>query len=410
MKSRGLTEVTPVRETNDRWTQRIDGPELPESLPQGGEYWIAATELYYRDRGFVERTGDIHGQPARWFLDPSDVGTNENKARIFPGRTYAALYDGRLIHSFDHCYQRYVSGEGPKQVWTRLDITEKIYSPRVFTCSLESNASVMPRCGFRDIARGTDERTMICAIVPAGVTCGNKVPVLHLADPQDTFLLPAILGSFIADFLLRLRVGATLNWTYVSRLVIPARKQLDAAVRIRLTECVARLSCTTPEMAHVWALVFPNIAWSYESAERDGANRAELRAEIDAIVADLYGLTVPEYAYLLTTFPLLDRDQPPLPGDAFVTDGRDVEMAPRSFVTRDLALLRYMQRKQYPIPTDLESFYRNDVRLDPRGPMSRFRIGTIRDLEARVLESKKRGAIAYVPSGRGGMRDDDDVS
>jgi hypothetical protein len=78
-----------------------------------------------------------------------------------------------------------------------------------------------------------------------------------------------------------------------------------------------------------------------------------------------------------------------------------VEMIPRSFVTRDLALLRYMQRKQYSIPTDLERFYRDEVGIDPRGPWSRFRMGTVRDIEMRVREAKKRGAIAYVPSGRG---------
>jgi hypothetical protein len=158
----------------------------------------------------------------------------------------------------------------------------------------------------------------------------------------------------------------------------------------------------------------------FGQAERDSAKRATLRAEIDAIVADLYGLSVPEYAYVLTAFPLLDRDQPALPGDRFVTDGDErskrrgergeawdevegaiVEFQPRSFVTRDLALLTYMQRKKYPIPQDLHAFYRDVVGHDPEGPLSRFRIGEVRDLEARVLRAKEMGAIAYIPSGSG---------
>jgi hypothetical protein len=174
--------------------------------------------------------------------------------------------------------------------------------------------------------------------------------------------------------------------------------------------------------------VYANFSSGFIIAQpRDPWKRAELRAEIDAIVADLYGLSVPEYAYILTTFPLLDRDQSPLPGDGFVTEGNDasrgtpeqrgitwdetedgiVEIAPRSFVTRDLALLRYMQRKGFPIPADLDAFYREDVGIDPRGPLSRFRIGTIRDLEARVIEAKKLGAVAYIPSGRGGVQDEE---
>ncbi len=35
----------------------------------------------------------------------------------------------------------------------------------------------------------------------------------------------------------------------------------------------------------------------------------------------MYGLSVEEYAMVLTGFPLLDRSQPALPGDAFLTEG-----------------------------------------------------------------------------------------
>ena len=48
---------------------------------------------------------------------------------------------------------------------------------------------------------------------------------------------------------------------------------------------------------------------------KDLEDLVRLRAEIDAIVAGLYALSPTEFAYILTTFPLLDRDQPPLPGD-----------------------------------------------------------------------------------------------
>jgi hypothetical protein len=37
----------------------------------------------------------------------------------------------------------------------------------------------------------------------------------------------------------------------------------------------------------------------------DPAERAKLRAELDALVAHLYGLTEEEFAYILTTFPLV---------------------------------------------------------------------------------------------------------
>lgn len=431
MQARGFTQVMPVRDAGGSWTQRLDGPgdvaELPAELPAGGEYWVAASERYYRNRGYAERSGEIQGNTVRWFIHKNDVGKDEENNRIFASATYTALYDGRLIHAFDHCYQRYVSGEGPKQIWARLHVCDKRFASRVFVVAHEGNNPEQIRMGFRDIGRSSDERAFISAILPKHTIAGNTVPTLETGSKDVAISLVAIANSFVTDWLIRARIGAHLNWTFVRAIRVPYELCVEIDIKRILREHCARLSCTTPEMADVWTHVFPDIPWSYDVAERDGWKRGELRAEIDAIVADLYGLSVPEYAYILTTFPLLDRDQPPLPGDAFVTEGNEksrgtseergfswdesdegiVELVPRSFVTRDLALLRYMQRKQYPIPADLETFYRDEVRLDPRSSLSRFRVGKIRDLETRVLEAQKLGAMAYVPSGRGGGGDEE---
>lgn len=42
---------------------------------------------------------------------------------------------------------------------------------------------------------------------------------------------------------------------------------------------------------------------------RDTGDRAQLRAEIDAYVAHLYGLTRDEFSYILGTFPVLKRKE-----------------------------------------------------------------------------------------------------
>ena len=73
----------------------------------------------------------------------------------------------------------------------------------------------------------------------------------------------------------------------------------------RLSKLAARLVSLTPEIQ----LAEPAL---------DLRERAAFRAEIDAIVADLYKLPPAEFGYILTTLPLLDRDQPPLPGDFYV--------------------------------------------------------------------------------------------
>jgi uncharacterized protein (DUF433 family) len=117
-------------------------------------------------------------------------------------------------------------------------------------------------------------------------------------------------------------------------------------------------------------------------------------------LAELYGLSVQEFAYILTTFPLLDRDHPPLPGDLIIRWGAKgrAKPEPRSYITRDLALLIFMRRKGATPPKDLVGFYREEVEIDLEAEQSPFRLGPIRDLEVRVEEATRRGAIAYVPS------------
>jgi uncharacterized protein (DUF433 family) len=133
----------------------------------------------------------------------------------------------------------------------------------------------------------------------------------------------------------------------------------------------------------------------------DLRERAGLRSEIDAIVAGLYELRPSQFAYILTTFPLLDRDQPPLPGDLFVRwnkQGKPKE-EPRSYVTRDTALLTFFRHLDEEPPGDFGSWYREEVGIDMiDDPTCPFRIGPILSLEARVAEYHRRGAIAYIPS------------
>jgi hypothetical protein len=122
---------------------------------------------------------------------------------------------------------------------------------------------------------------------------------------------------------------------------------------------------------------------------------------MDAIVAGLYDLSPTEFGYILTTFPLLDRDQPSLPDDMFVRWDKQgkPKLAPRSYVTRDTALLAYFHHRGIAPPQDLAAWYRDEVQVNMIDDEScYYRMGPIRNLEARVAEYHRRGAIAYVPS------------
>jgi uncharacterized protein (DUF433 family) len=211
--------------------------------------------------------------------------------------------------------------------------------------------------------------------------------VINTPDVSPHLAWIACANSFAGEFLIRQKISTHLNVFFVETWPL-ARPRRGSAEFDRLAEVAARLVSITPEV-HL------------SEPALDLRERAVLRAEIDVIVARLYQLAPAEFAYMLTTFALLDRDQPSLPGDGFIRwnkQGRPKE-EPRSYVTRDMALLAYFRHLNQAPPVDLAAWYREEVGVnmidDPTCP---YRTGPIRALEARVAEHQRRGAIAYVPS------------
>jgi len=429
MATRGFARARMERISDGTWVQRFPDPTAcldaerswyPEDLPTGGDFWVAANADYYRRRGYVAVDGP--DGPGTAFMHPDDrkqVGgkVTAEHFRILPGRVYTALYEGRMVHNFDHAQKAYLSGEGRQAQWGVLDAGAKRLAPRMFVNTDEARIVPKARAGFCAVTGATNERSTLACLLPPSCAAGNAVPTLT-SKPVAEFPLVVVLNAFVFDWLLRFRVAANLNWQYLRVIPSPKRIAIDTP---DLHRDVARLSCTTPEMAPYWEVAFPGEPWTYESAERDPWRRAEVRAGLDARVALAYGLTGPEYARVLASFPLLDRGQPALPGDAFLTEcdedtakrlgasergrrwteveGNFFEAKPRSFITRDLALKTFLELSGEGLPSQpLDDWFRDRVGLDPNGPLSRFRIGEVRDLEARVARARRLGAVAYVPA------------
>jgi hypothetical protein len=224
-------------------------------------------------------------------------------------------------------------------------------------------------------------------MLPAGLAAGNKVPTLT-TDSRDCHLAwIGLANSFFVDFLIRQKISTTINLFYLETLPI-VRPKIDAVEFLQLVTCAARLVSISPEIQ----LAEPAL---------ELRERARLRAEIDAIVTGLYDLSPVEFGYILTTFPLLDRDQPPLPSDFFVRWNKQgkPKLEPRSYITRDTALLAYFNHRGIAPPDDLAVWYRDEVAVNMIDDEScPFRMGPIRNLEQRVAEAHRRGAIAYIPS------------
>lgn len=155
----------------------------------------------------------------------------------------------------------------------------------------------------RRIARNTDSRTMISTLTPRNVFTEVNSTTLKARDISNAEMLffCGIANSYVLDWLLRQKVSSTLNMFYVYQLPVPRLSQGDAGFA-PIVERVARLICTTPaydDLARAVGLK------GHTEGATTFADRTRLRAELDGLVAHLYGLTEAEFAHILSTFPLV---------------------------------------------------------------------------------------------------------
>ena len=235
------------------------------------------------------------------------VLTNEfhmtNSSHLFktdPGRDHLPLYEGKMIHQFDHLFS------GPRY-WVEEKEGRAALLGRTSDRGQKLDYQTY-RLGFRDIARNTDERSMISTIIPPTFH-GNKLPTAKIFDKQgeqlidnlSQLILCSIWNSFTLDYLLRMKVSATLNFFYVYQLPVPRLTEQDSTFTLIINRAV-RLLCTTPEFDDLAREVGIG---SHKNGATDPAERAKLRAELDGLIAHLYGLTEEEFVYILSTFPVV---------------------------------------------------------------------------------------------------------
>jgi hypothetical protein len=136
------------------------------------------------------------------------------------------------------------------------------------------------RLGYRDVASATNRVTLIAAVVPPDCACTHTVFTLRGSRPSaDQHLLCGLFNSLIVNYLARLRVSTHVTTAIVEWLPVPMR---DAA----------------PAMCRTIAALARRLSRGH---------RIDDWARLNAIVARLYQLSGDEFAYVLDTFPLIDR-------------------------------------------------------------------------------------------------------
>ena len=136
-------------------------------------------------------------------------------------------------------------------------------------------------------------------------------------NPVEQCYWCGLANSMVLDWLLRQSVSSTLNMFYLYQLPVPRLPSSDPRCK-QVADRVARLVCTAP----AYDTLAKDLGLrDHRDGAIDPAERARLRAELDGLVAHLYGLSEAEFAHILTTFPLVPEPVKQAARNAY----RDVE-------------------------------------------------------------------------------------
>lgn len=258
----------------------------------------------------------LNGASGGWEFEIYGEELHMNRsAHLFKRQpTEYPLYEGRMIWQFDHRFERpqyWIDEKDLREVF--LDKRVKRITDLPKTPKDIKNDYETYRIAIRKIASNTNERTLIAAVIPPNCFAGNSLsihfPFCHdklrynelRYDFSELMNLVSLLNSFVVDYFLRERMTTNLNSFYLYQLPIVRLSKKDKRFR-GIARRAARLICTTPEFDPLAKEVGLK---SHAEGATDPVDRARLRAELDGIIAHIYGLSEEEFAHILKTFPLV---------------------------------------------------------------------------------------------------------
>jgi hypothetical protein len=265
----------------------------------------------------------------KWNLKLCNEFHMTNDSHLFktgPLKGRLPLYEGKIIHQFTYQW-----GE-PKYWLDENEAKDNLLSGRIKSIQkllkkLGLNIVIDPeqvlldystyRLAFRDVAASTNERTVIMTVLPPNKFCPHTMSLEQVYEAKiknnsidfnfsalnnnERLFLCAVMNSFVVDASLRQSITSHVSFFFVYNTPVPRLQKGDKWFS-EIVERAAKLICMTPEFDDLAAEVGLG---SHQNGVTDEAERAKLRAELDGIIAHLYGLTETEFQHILSTFPIV---------------------------------------------------------------------------------------------------------
>ena len=241
---------------------------------------------------------------------------------------YLPLYEGKMVQAFDH---------RAASVVVNPENLNRPAQPREATTEDHANPNWLPApqfwvdiedhvwtkglgwaLVFKHVTAPTNVRTMIACVAPrAGY--GNSLPILLPINQSESeietykkaaYLLATNMNAYVFDFVTRQKVqGQNLNLFLVEQLPVIApddynRQFGNTTARDLVRDHVLRLTYT----AHDMAPFARDLGYDGPPFIWDEEERRHLRARLDALYFHLYGITRDDAAYILSTFPIVQRE------------------------------------------------------------------------------------------------------
>jgi hypothetical protein len=202
--------------------------------------------------------------PAGWHVHfGRELNATEDRPH-FTGRGNLPIVEGKQLRPFG-------VDAAPPRFWIRREAAATLLDP--------PTTFGRDRLAYRDVASPTNRQTLIAAIVPRDmVTTHTVFCVKEVLDEDAQQFLCGILNGYVANYLIRMRVGTHVSAAIVARLPVPRPDRQDPL--FAAVAGAARL------LAAGW--------------------NTEVFARLNAAAARLYGLTAPEFGHVVATFPLVD--------------------------------------------------------------------------------------------------------
>lgn len=162
--------------------------------------------------------------------------------------------------------------------------------------------------GFRDITNATNERTTIASFMPFAAV-GHTAPVIFAknASAHQQSALLANLDCLPLDFIARQKVGGThLTFSYLKQFPILAPQTYSEADLAYITPRVLELTYTSQDLTPFAR----DLGYNGEPFGWEPDRRHQLRCELDAYYARLYGLTRDELRYILDPADVMGPEYP----------------------------------------------------------------------------------------------------